>query len=383
MKFLLSAFLIIFSLASYAQLTESLVKRINEIVPDCYDVSINSQKIISRFYTEGNLDSAEAVLEYWEQQCDRSDEMIFGRILFDIANDRFHEDKYGNLLQIMLTCKSTQDYIETYKYEGLYVHPSQSSMLKANLEYHNFTGSYSTRLLQDGTERKKIERDILTFFSGNPESLITGLKQEQYEGKLQENYNQMIADLTYDSGYFLTLYGGMWSPTENLSKLGNKPELGFTLGGFEGRYGAELLLGFRFVNSPVNYSIRDKDSVYQDNHFTSVTIGVQGYYSILKNLRNDLSLTTGVGYDEITIVPTDEGDNVDNVSTGTLNVNFGFQYRYYFDYKDYLGVDVRYSFLDFSNHIDNELSGNAISLRLLYGFTSSDRKKQQLKLLGY
>lgn len=383
MKFLFSVLILLCSLASYAQLTESLVKRLNQIVPDCYDVAINSQKIISRFYAEGDLDSAEAVLEYWEQQCDRNDEMIFGRILFDIANDRFHEDKYGNLLQIMLTGNSTLDYIETYKSEGLHVHPSQSSMLMANLEYYNFTGSYSKRLLEDGTERKKIESDILNFFSGNREPFVNGLKQKQYEGKLQASYNQMIDDLTYNSGYFLTLYGGMWSPTGNLSKLGNKPELGFTFGGFEGRFGAEIIVGFRFVNSPVNYSIRDEDSVYQDNHFTSVTLGVQGYYSLLKNLRHDLSVTTGVAYDEITIVPADEDDDVENVSTRTLNVNLGFQYRYYFDYKDYLGIDIRYSVLDFHNHINDELSGNAISLRLIYGFTSSDRKKQQLKLLGY
>lgn len=383
MRIWVLTFWILFSVASFGQLDESLIKRINQNVPDCNDVAINSQRIISQFYLGGDLDSAEAVLEYWEENCQPTDEMIFGRMLFDIAGDRFQADEYQNLLDILLAYKSIQDYIEIYNTIGVSAHPSRATMLKANSEFYSFTKSYAKRLLEGGEKREKMDSDILKFFSGNYETITNGLKQNEYDGRVQRDYNQLISDLVYNDYYFFTLYGGMWSPTGNLSKLGNKPEFGFSFGGFDGRYGAELILGFRFVDSPVDYSIREEDSIYSDNHFSSVTIGVQGYYSFLKTLRHDLSFTTGIAYDEITLVPTDEEKDIENVSTGSLNVNLGLQYRYYFDFKDYFGIDVRYSVLDFSNDINNELRGHAVSLRLIYGFTSSDRKRQQLRRLGY
>ncbi len=376
----MSLILVCTSFLMFGQVSESLERKLNKAAPDCYDIGYNAQKIVPEFYEAKEFDSIISVLDYWEKNCGELDAVKYGNILLDIKYEEFVEAKYSDLLQLLVGYRETVEYTS-----GNYFYYDRRSqeIINAQNAYHAFLKSFAGDLLAE-QNHPGIEKDILNFFAGNFDSLTAGLEKGHYEGSsLQKTYNDLINELIYDKGMMMGLYAGSWSPTGNLSTVGTHPEIGFVYGGYKDHYGIDFIAGVRFVDSPNDYRIRKDDSTYVSNHFASVTVGLQGYYSLLKGFKNELALAAGLGYDGITIQSSDEDSGAESVSVGTLNINLGLQYRLYYDLKNYLAFDVRYHYLNFKNNINGELAGHAITGRLVYGFTSSHARQRKLRALGY
>ncbi len=376
----MSLILVFTSFLMFGQVSESLERKLNKAAPDCYDIGYNAQTIIPEFYEVKEFDSIVTVLDYWEKNCGELDVIKYGNMLLDIKYEEFVEAKYPDLLQLLVAYRENEEYTS-----GNYFYYDRHSqeIINAQNAYHAFLKSFAGDLLA-AQNHTGIEKDILDFFAGNFDSLSKGLEDGKYEGSnLQESYFNLINNLIYDNGIMMGVYAGSWSPTGSLSTVGTHPEIGFVYGGYRERYGIDFIAGVRFVDSPNDYRIRKDDSTYVSDHFTGVTVGLQGYYSLLKGFKNELSLVTGVGYDGITIQSSDEDSGAESVNIGTLNINLGLQYRFYYDLKNYLAFDVRYHYLNFKNNINSELAGHAITARLLYGFTSSHNRQRKLRALGY
>ncbi len=363
----------------FAQITEQLERKLNKAAPDCHAIAYNSQLIIPEYYEGGQLDSIAAILDYWKESCGEVPEITHANILLDIYYDEFSEAKYPNLLQLLINYDEYSNGIISYIIYGRY---SQED-IKAREVYYGFLKAFAKKISSDQSPIG-LEADVINFYAGNNKELTDRLKARKYEGSsIQSSYDEVINSLIYDNGLVFGIYAGSWSPTGNLSTLGTHPEIGILYGSYFGRYGFDLIGGFRFIDSPNEYRIRQDDSIYVSNNYTGVSIALQGYYSLFKNLRNDVLLTTAFGYDGITLQSEDEDEGKEAVTTGTLNINVGLQYRYYYNYKSYVAFDVRYNYLNFSNNINDELAGHGITARLIFGFTDGNSKQRQLKALGY
>ena len=181
------------------------------------------------------------------------------------------------------------------------------------------------------------------------------------------------------------MFGGAWIPQGNLSVLGSHPTLGVLVGGAFKRYTVHVVFDVAFMGLPDSIRMRENDSVFYTDYFHRIYAGLEGGYNIVNGLRHRLSVLGGVGYEGLTFVPADpEVEASTEVSRGAFNMNAGIGYRFFYDNNSYLELQGRYNFEAFKNPGGTNISGNPISVRLIWGFSELDTyNKSELRAYDY
>ena len=145
----------------------------------------------------------------------------------------------------------------------------------------------------------------------------------------------------------------------------------------------DLTLIFRFIKSKNYYQVYAQDSLFRTRHFFGGYVGAEIGYELLRNKNSELDLIGGIGYDGFDAVKTDEDAGIKSVSVGSLNLNGGLGSRYYYKPQgNYVGVQLRFNALNYSNRGGTNLSGDAFSLRLIWGFSGNYFRDSQSHYLN-
>ncbi|NUO81616.1 hypothetical protein HUU05_16215 [candidate division KSB1 bacterium] len=94
-------------------------------------------------------------------------------------------------------------------------------------------------------------------------------------------------------------------------------------------------------------------------------------------------MLAGLGWDGFDAIESDKNRKAKSINS--LNVNLGLGYRQFFKpySTHYLSLEGRYNFVNYATHGGSDLSGNTITLRLIYGQLGNARKNNRLRTFDY
>lgn len=183
----------------------------------------------------------------------------------------------------------------------------------------------------------------------------------------------------------LSGYTGIWIPNGPLSEMGIHPEIGFTYGLKNKENLYELVMGFKFVNTPEDYIARkDKNAADElTNYFFGGYIGFEYSRDLIANRQTGPFFSIGAAYDGFDMFLDDPDSNTETAGTGSYNFNMGGGYRIFLNNSSYLGIQARYNIVDYTLSKRFDLKGHVVSLRLTYGVFQNKYRERLLEQLNY
>lgn len=368
---------------SFAQ-TPDLGHLMTENLLNCQDIAYNSLRLIPEYYDRGEVDSAYMVLDYWEMACGIPEQAARTRIVFSLLEGDRNYQNDPELLDKLLSYYASDESPYMYIYmpgPGYYTVPLPEERL---LGYEIFIKQALRRKEKEG-KWNRIDEFVAQYYSGNKDPLFRALNNNELEGTvLQNRYHQKVDDAMSLADLDMEMYAGAMIYDGNASALGVKPQIGFKIGGKKKGFLYHLLIDVRFLKSANTYQVYDQDSLFTTDKYFGYYMGLEGGYEFLKTDKHGLNLVAGIGYEGFTAVNMDADEDLDAVEVGSLNLHLGGGYRYYYTQTgSYIGLAAQYSFLDYNTHGGTDLSGNALSIRLSWGFSGNFVRTRQLEALRY
>jgi hypothetical protein len=338
----------------------------------CSDIYYNATYLIPHFYNKGAIDSAQAVIHYWEKECGQYELSIRCKILLAIRNHSFSEDLYDStIINALLFYKQSRDTIGYYEY------------YKSELD--TFTVDKSKQLLSN-KDLTEVEKFFLRFYSNDFENTFGMLQGENFNGtKIQQYYLKAIKQNKNQVSIHLAILTGAWIPLGNLNTVGSHPYLGFRLGIKYWRLYADVALGFKFIKSPNTYQVYENDSLYDTEHFFGGYFALELGYELFSVKNSHFDLIGGVGYDGFDALKVDYPNTNDDLSKSinALNINIGLGYKYFKNQGGYFGIEGKYNFVNYKNPLGTNLSGDVITINLIFGGIGNRYYPVTLKVLDY
>lgn len=349
----------------------------------CEDIRLNATDLIPEYYQKGSMDTAYAILDYWDKHCAGDEQATCCRILFAIDSGTFNERMYSNnIIRQFLPIRNDpflkwgNDRNFYYNWENIRIQPDALD---------KFTTDLARELLMRDN-LKPTEIFFLKFYSKDYENVFAMLQTDEFNGtRIQEIYyaevQRYIKHVIFHGDFLL----GVWIPQDNLQTIGTHPSLGFRGGIQYKRLTADASMIFQAGKAPEVYQVYKNDSIWNTDHHFGAYLGLDAGFEMFKLKRSSFNLIGGVAVDLIDVLNVkDAKSNTEITMTLTsLNLNFGLGYRYYLNQFSYLGLDFKYNAVDFKNPSGTNLDGNAWTINLLYGFTGNRYNAARLKELDY
>lgn len=336
--------------------------------------------LIPYYYQKGKLDSIQQLLEDYKNRNRISfdhprTEIIFSIIkgnlsaehIYDII-DGFKYHRYNhktNMFERRLDSRLEYDFL-----------PKNDPLLPAYQKFNEFINNLADSLTHV-LNPNSYEYLWALYYSKQYDKFFYALKNNNafYNTYLAKYYNGQLKKKKNELEMNARFYSGFWNPNSNLKKyLGQQIEFGFGAGLKKWRLMADILIySFRAGKIDNNFYIYDDndDSIKIVKRCGNYYFGLDFGLEIFRTRSNELNILFGIGIDDIE-TPTE------NVSS--LNINPGLGYRIYIGkFKViYIGPELRYHFVHYEKdkNIFTDLSGNAFSLRLVFGinfFSSFDK----------
>lgn len=373
--------LIVITNSSYGQI-ENIESLMTRRYVSCEDIFQNVQYLIPEFYEKGSTDTLNAIVRYWEKNCGPSEVVTRCKIILSVSQGNFSEKIYDtNILNNLIVYKNRYSYAIPYGYMryGLNRYEIRPDTLD------KFTMHLAKSLLKHH-DLKPIEVFFLRIYSNDFENTFAMLRTEAFDGTiLQELYTNEIRQFDKQPLLHGDYLLGVWIPEDNLNIVGTHPFLGIRGGIKYKKLTVDLTLGFKFGRSPSVYQVFENDSLWNTAHFFGGYFGIDGGFGLLKLKRSNIDLIGGIAYDGFDALQIN-GQNSNNditKSINSLNLNIGLGYKFNFNSWNYLGIDLKYNFVDFKNRRGTDLSGNAITVNLIYGICGNRYSINKLKELDY
>ena len=384
MKRIIIIFLILLSSSSvFGQVpnVESLMTRRYLSCPDIYQ---NIQHLIPEFYKKGSIDTLNAILNYWSENCGTSEKLTRCKILLAIDQGNLRENTYDtNILNYLIGYKNGNSINYGYGSLNNYNNWNYRNLQPDTLD--KFTVQLAKSLLERN-QLNPIETFFLRIYSNDFENTFAMIRNEAFNGTvLQELYynevHKIENGITGHGDYIL----GAWIPQDNLKLIGSHLFLGLR-GGFKyKRLMTDATIGFRFGKSANIYQVHVNDSIWDTDHFFGGYIGLDLGFELIKFKTCEFDLIGGIAFDGFDALQIEETKiNTDiSKSINSLNLNVGLGYKHFFNSWNYIGIDFKYNFINYKNPRGTDLSGNAFTINLIYGFNGNKYNGNRLKDIDY
>ncbi len=361
----------------------------------CEDVALNCQILIPEYYRAGKIDSVELFVEYWLAKCGYDEStMPVTPVYYHARRDIVPEPAHRMALLLSIRNKTfteeptlyrTLEAYEERKYwyrPAYWFYPQDDGRVAETFDL--FTKNVAMEL-QTQQPHGSLQYLICEFYAGNPEPWYTALQTTYADTPLGSQYRDEIAKAQKTLDSHIAGFTGVWVPTKRLSVVGNHPVIGIVWGFSGRRFLVNMPIGFAFLSAENPYTLTDDDgNSYTSRRFKSLLIGLEPGYMIYSSSRSSFQVTTGLGYESINMYSENEEDGQPSVFVGTFSCSAGISYRHYL--KDmghgYIGIQLRYHFLNYKPDGGTNLSGDAFNIRLMAGGVSRFRE-QRLKRLYY
>ncbi|MBD3401677.1 hypothetical protein GF420_02185 [candidate division GN15 bacterium] len=373
-------------LAPLAAQEEPSLKKIltEERITPCADYRHNARRLIPEWYLTGRIDSIYETINFIESQCDGVGFERLRRLLAIEAGEYAGDLCDSNMIE---------DVVFGGYWWGWYHRDARFWPVFGDAWLPRIDTSAYARLLQGLTDRLLVQTDsttaehaLLRYYVRDPGYIRARLREHSYPGTcLQETYDREIdyqLALRDHNRVHWAVMTGIWIPLDRAELLGNKMQLGGKLGYRFNRLGVDLSLLFRFLESANEYVIRDGDKEDRGTSFLGGYLGADGAFEAVRSGRHTLSLIGGIGLDGFG--PAGGEDDSETAGVNSLNLNIGMTYRLAVssDLTRYIGVQGRYNVVKYGTGGGSDLTGNTISIAVMYG-SLTNTASRRLKELGY
>ncbi len=345
-------------------------------VVNCEDVSVNAAGLIVPALINERMDSVRLVLEAWRSKCGRIEPVVRTGLLLELANKNISDTLFPeSLLGHVLDYRAYTRWLAATGgggAEGVSYDDVIRSWAKELNSYHSIAS---------------LPYAISEFYGTDTEKLLPGLANGEWgHTGLAKAYRAELA--RYMDLYEVHFAGflGLWSPMGDLAILGSHPELGFQGGFKRKRMNYDLTIAFRTGSSAEPYRARRpkvSDSLEWTSHFFGGHVGLDLGWDLWSKGRHELQVNTGIAFDGFDAFSTDRDDSDRNGSASSLDLSGGATYRYYVGPYSYLGIQVKYHWVDYSRGDVVELTGQPLTLRVIYGGLINLLKRSALNTLQY
>jgi hypothetical protein len=311
---------------------QNLEQRLKETKPSCPDVFDNAMEVLPELKMTKAFDSMAYVIDFIEKSCDKTTETFNLKVLLAIEQGRFRVEDFYDAIAIHNLETSASNY-HNYLI-------NQNRRPKAQVTYYRFTSEWALNLPQ----RRNLddnERLICRVLAGieNAPALVVMKNKSVYPYFFDMLHEAKVYERKAAQG-IVSISGGYWFPTANMAKLGSHPSFGFQVGQHKNSNEIDLTIQFRFLKSAMPYTVLRSDSLYDLTHFFGGYIGLDYTRYLLKNSDVELGLLVGAGYDGFDISSSDDEDYLKPYSIGSLNVNTGLRFNYFYTSHSFIGLSA-------------------------------------------
>ncbi|MDR1552625.1 MAG: hypothetical protein LBS69_04070 [Prevotellaceae bacterium] len=336
--------------------------------------------------TENKIDSAKNLVEYWKQKCGISEPVFRATILLALIERNFTDSILPNeTLRYIINYKSRVEMIKSLLYFDYNIHENYYGYVPPGQEFDKFT-SQLARELKDTYDTASIEYLFAEFYGDGSDKILSKIQLPEYqENKIAKEYNKITQHHLKKADYHAAFFSGVWVPTGELKQIGWHPEIGYQIGLKYGKMNYDLVMALKFINSPNYYWVKRKHSLpEQTRYFVGGTMGLDFGRDVFVSAKrkHEIQIIAGVAYDGFTVIKEDKDNKIEPLHVNSYNFNIGFGYRYYVN-TWYLGLKIKYNFVDYSlNNVIN-FTGNPITASVVIGFVNNKDKNDILEMLQY
>lgn len=165
---------------------------------------------------------------------------------------------------------------------------------------------------------------------------------------------------------------GIWIPRGNLSTLGVHPAVDYGFGIRDRLNSFDVFASLRFVNAPHSYTLLRDDTLYTRNFYRGGYFGFDYTRYVYYSTRWEAGFIAGIGADFFDV--TEQTDSyLSPTELAIVNYNIGIRCNYYITPRGFVGMALKYHFLDYHNPGGTPLDGNAFSIDFTIGYVGRRR----------
>ncbi len=379
---------LVFSFVFYCSLV-SAQNDINRLMtrskPNCYDIALNAYELLPHYHGNQQIDSVNAVLDFWENKCGLSEELLRFNILLAIEQQSNYLDSVVNLniLPELMDYKNFRSYISANDH-----HLSlrfQDQNISEYIKYTSYTSGWASRLLKVEKQYSQVELFFLQIYSHDFDNTFQMLEDSAFDGTfIQRQYRIKVAEAKINHWFRGDISLGGWFPTQNLTALGNHAGFGIRGGVQYTRWHALISIKAYLGNSSSSRHVFHDDSLYNSDLYNHVSLAADLGYALFNKQQHVFELIGGIGYNGVKVleVPNPlDADNPESIYRNSLLLNIGLGYRYDFPTGTYFSLSAKLNFSEFENRPGTDLSGNFFTIDVALGMISQDQQRRNRLLL--
>ncbi len=352
---------------------------------DCPTYILNAKRLIPGYYESGKMDSIDAVLNFLDSACSNcAFEFEPFKKLLAIEANTFNDPLCGiEFIDGILGWR----YYYSFPFDDFLMRGMSSRVCEPDASrFESLVQSLATSL-SETTDPLSLAHVYCKHIKGDDQYILEHLKSGDYaQTCLGLAYQNRVDSLeqrlkTGVLGHW-ALGVGVWSPQSAAGQLGNKMEIVGRAGIHKHRYIADLVGAFRFLNSAEPYEVGVNGKAKITEYFSGGYFGFEGGYECIRGNRIAIDLLGGVGWDGFEAFNSDKNYRK-TVKTANLNISITPRIFINKTRTRYIGLQGKYNWLKYGTEGGSDLSGNAISVCLLYGNLAHGPTVGQLKHLLY
>lgn len=350
----------------------------------CSDIANNSSLQYIKYMQSQQLDSAQYLLNYWQEKCGEREPVLRAKILLALQTGNYKDSLLSeSVLGHVFNFKNRMDMIKSATYFDYDNYTAYYGFIPPNQDFDKFTQG-SAEQLKKKYPANSIEYLWADFYSGNTDSIFTVLQNTSYSNStLTKRYDEIVDTHTKMGEVHIAGIVGLWVPTGDLSPLGLHPQLGFQMGTKKGKMNYDVSFSIAFIKAANEYTYFEDNQATKTSYFAIPNIGFDVGRDLFVAQKHEVQFTGGIAYEALTVRSADKDKDIESLSASTYNINAGLAYRYYIRSTFYIGMRAKYNFVDYSIGDVTNFHGQPITIQLTIGGLDNLTKRQTLQALQY
>lgn len=345
---------------------------------ECQEYVYNAQHLIPKLYFASKLDSIQLVLNFLQERCELSS-LQTTRILLQIERDSFESNPCDSATLDL--CLVRQYYTDCFfGYYGLRIGGDGYY----DLPYDSLLAKWATILLPR-TDSLSIQHLVARRVAGDTEYGFSLLATHSYgESCLQRRYDTLLESALRKRNDFRwnwSITTGVWFPVNSDNPLYTAFELGGSAGIRTGRWGIDVLAVLRFADDNESILLRHNDSMVRQNRFVGTNFALGPTFRVLASKRHSFELFGAIGHDSFEAY----SENKEYEYVNSFAISVGAVHRVHIGKRrdKFIGVQGRYTVVDYVTHGGTSLPGNTLAINLIVGYEGNGSANDQLESLRY
>ncbi len=331
----------------------------------CSEIAFGATGLIPTHHMEGNTDTLQSILRYWEYHCGITEPMMRFTILWQIQSKTFNEDWLPD--RLILYLDDYQEAIENPEHGHYFFDFDAWEYHALDPEFNTFTAQMADGLMEFG-DLDSLERFFALFYSHDFEAAWLILAGDSLPGtRLDTLYQDQAEQSLSRQRLHLGFYFGMWRPGGKLDLFGLSPQIGLMLEGNNERFLYGIHMKMAFGAPRQRYEVVVDGQSYQTRNMLQFHIGLLAGIDMLKSESNSLFLAPGLGYDGIDPFSQSDRDAGIGKTLHSYNLNAALIYQRRLETRNVVTILLRYNVVNYRNTGGTDLSGNVITFGLGYG----------------